>query len=325
MRNFSKLFLSTAVLAMSFSTPASAKLPDEVMTPYKAYRTAMTEGDRKKARENALKAWEAAEEHLGDHKTTGDLALNYANISPESGQKNGYKNYEKRAEAYKRAIELSSFYGDDAAVREVERRVFLADLELTVARRKSYKGRDSRSVGKINVLKDLEEAIAKHSLQGTTFDGDLNALYAQYYAENEQPEKSIEYANKSVSIFDNRTDDLFSKYEFMVRFFKGDSHSLLARRKKDDNQQILAALEYQYVMQNLEGQLEAEHPFINAAFKKWMKSRSELKTKGYCQTLSKPASVSAGPLRITRTKLSHWNVCRVECQTRHCAWAGPVM
>lgn len=279
MSKFSKLILSAAVIAMSLSSTAQAKLPEEVMTPYKAYRTALTDKDTKKAKEHALKAWKAAEKHLGDHKTTGDLALNYAAIAP-GNEKNPYKNYEERAKAYKRAIKLSHLHGEDGPQREVERRVALADLELTVTRRRNFKGKDSDRVGSLAALKSLEGAITKYDLTGSTFEGDMNALYAGYYSANDQPDKAIEYAKNAISIFEKRDDNLFSKYEYWVRFFKGDSHLALSQQRKDDNHKILGTLEYQHVMQNLEGSLDAEHPFIKRAFQKWMKSRSELEDKG---------------------------------------------
>lgn len=301
MKKISKLFLSLAIVTMSLSTSAQAKLPEEVMTPYKAYRTALAEKDKKKAKQYALEAWEAAEKLLGDHKTTGDLALNYAAIEPGK-EKNPYKNYEKRAKAYKRAVKLAHFYEEDAGRIEVERRVALAALEMSVSRHKEYRDKSSKTVGKILVLKDLEKAIEAHNMRGSTFDGDLNALYAQYYRENKQPEKALEYADKAITVFDSRTDGLFSRYEYLIRFFKGDSHADLATRKNDDNQQIMAALEYQHVMQNLEGQLKAEHPFINAAFQKWMSTRSALEDKGLLRDAEQAGLCECWPFENYKNK-----------------------
>ncbi len=301
MWKFSKLFLSAAILTMSISMSSEAKLPEEVKVPYKAYRAALAEKDKKSAKKYALEAWEAAEKHLGDHKTTGDLALNYASIMP-GNEKNPYKNYEKRAKAYKRAIKLAHFYGEDAGLREVERRVSLATLEMSVARHREYRNKSSKTVGKLYVLKELEKAIAAHNMQGSTFDGDLHALYAQYYRENKQPEKALEYSDKAIALFENRTDNFFSEYEYLIRFFKGDSHVDIATKQKDENQRIKGALEYQYVMQNLEGKLEAEHPFINAAFQKWMSSRAALEDKGLLRDAEQAGLCECWPFENYKNK-----------------------
>ncbi len=286
MTNIVKILFSVCLL-IAFVTPnASAKLPDEIMEPYKAYRAALKAKDKKKAKINALKAWEAAEKALGDHKTTGDLAYNYGSIGPDGSEKNPYKNYEKRAEAIERAIELSSYYdADDVAMTEVERRLALADLELTVTRhrRTPYRADPSTTIGRLKLIKKLEEAIDKHSLRGSTFDGDLNVLYARYYEVNGQPKKSIEYGQKAIDIYKSTTDNLFSKYAYFIHLFKGNSHYELANKSDDIDEKINAALEYQVVMQNLEGKIPADHVFVKTAFQSWMKTRSEIEEAGFLE------------------------------------------
>jgi len=103
-----QLFLSF-VLTLAISGIAHAKTPPEVLKPYKEYRAALKSGDKDKAFKSAKKAWETAEEMLGDHKTTGDLAANYADIAP-SNENYSIKDYRSRMKAHERSIALSQFY-----------------------------------------------------------------------------------------------------------------------------------------------------------------------------------------------------------------------
>lgn len=276
------------ILALSFvcGPHAVASVPDEIMTEYKAYATALDNKDNAAAKKHSFAAWQAAEEHLGDHRSTGDLALNYASIAPTGKEKNPYKNYEKRVKAYDRAIELSHFYGDEAGVTEVKRRIALADLEMTVNRYRessfgfSRANTKSKKSGKLNPIEKVERAIDEHGLRGTSYDGDLNVLYARYYQLNDKPHDAIEYGEKAIEIYDNRTDDNFSKYTFFIRLFKGNSHYDLGTKNDDIEEKIKAALEYQVVMQNLEDVLPAKHPFVKTAFSSWMKTRSDIEEDG---------------------------------------------
>lgn len=272
-----KKFLLACCVALSFSVSAFAKIPSEVMEPYKAYRVALETGDKAKAKKQAFAAWQAAEEHLGDHKTTGDLAYNYAQIQPTGKEKNQKKNYETRAKTYKRAIGLSSFYKDDAGVNELERRIKFVELELTVrkVRNQSLGSKVSQKnrVGSFAALDDLRKAIDAHGAQGTTYEADMEALHTLYYDANKNPKQAIKHADRALNLYETRTDDLFSPYAYFVRISKGNSHAQL-------EQKIPAALEYQEIMQNLEGTLPADHQLINVAFRKWMKARADLEDAG---------------------------------------------
>ncbi|PHR61455.1 MAG: hypothetical protein COA43_03675 [Robiginitomaculum sp.] len=275
-----KLLVLTGLLSFLLSPDTFAKLPDEVLTPYKAYRAALKEDDNIAAKENALKAWKAAEKHLGDHKTTGDLAINYANINPTGKEKNPYKNYVQREKAFHRGIKLSSFYKEESGVIEVERRIALADLDLTVARFKySRTGShisNRKKTGNLNTIDQVERAIKTHSLQGSTFDGDLQVLFTRYYQLNDNPKRAIEHAEKAIRVYESRTDDYFTKYAYLIYLYKGNSHYDLSVKTNDIDEKIKAALEFQIVMQNLQGLLPAKHPFVRSAFVSWMKIRSDI-------------------------------------------------
>ena len=107
-----KLVIST-IVALTLSGIAHAKTPPEVLKPYKEYRAALKSGDKDKAFKSAKKAWETAEEMLGDHKTTGDLASNFAVTTPKNTLNYSIKDYRSRMKAHERAIELTKFYDDE--------------------------------------------------------------------------------------------------------------------------------------------------------------------------------------------------------------------
>ena len=301
-----KTLVLIGVLSLLLSQSAFAKLPDEILSPYKAYRTALDKDDNITAKKNALKAWKAAEEHLGDHKTTGDLAINYANINPTGKEKNRYKNYEKRAKAFRRSIELSSFYGKDAGLIEVERRIALADLELTVTRyrnsRFGTKASGSKKFGKLDVITKVKKAIETYDLEGSTFDGDLQVLFARYYQLNDNPKKAIAYGEKAINIYKNSTDGYFTKHAYFIHIFKGNSHYDLGNKTDSIDEKIKAALEFQVVMQNLEGGLSAEHPFVKTAFNSWMKTRSDIEDAGMLEKAEEAGLCECWPYKDYKDK-----------------------
>ncbi len=240
------------IFALSVSGTAFAKTPPEVLKPYKQYKQALEKDDKKNAAKYALEAWEAAEEELGDHKLTGDLAYNYAIISSQ-----GKKVNLRRRRAFSRSIALASLYPDETAhLIEIERRVELAEMRLN-----------------IDEIKDLEKAIKKHNMVGSVFDAEKEALYARLHALNEDHSDSLRHAENAIRIFEATDSKIFSKYLYYARLFRGNSLSALDRK-------IDAALEYQGVMQNLEGDLPAEHHFIKRSFQKWMKTRSDIENAG---------------------------------------------
>lgn len=291
-----KAFLATAMtLIFSFGT-AFAQTPPDVLKPYKAYRVALEKDDNKAAKKHALKAWEKAEEILGDSRTTGDLALNYATIEPTLKEKNPYKNYKTRVKAFKRAIKLASFYEDDAEIRELERRLLFNELELTLYKR-------NRKLGEISSLNKTAKIIEDYGLKGSTFDADLHVLYARYYQINDKPEKAIDYSEKAIELYKNRTDGYFSKHEYFIRVFKGDSHHDLSKKQDSLDEKINAALEYQVVMQNLEGKLPSDHVFVRDAFSRWMRTRSEIEEAGALDTAEAAGLCQCWPFEDYKNKV----------------------
>jgi len=263
-----KLFLSLG-LALALSAFAQAKTPPEVLKPYKEYRAALKKGDKNKAFKEAKKAWEISEKLLGDHKTTGDLANNYAILTPE-GKNYSFKDYQSRMKAHKRSIKLSSFYGEEAADMELERHIKRIETGLTLVRIKNGKSKEG---GRTTYFSDMEKALDRLDRRGSTFEGDMEVLRVRYHDLAKSPEKGVEAAKRAENIYQNRSDGFSTHYPILLKLFKGNV-------LKDTEEPIQAALEYQDVMQNLEGKLPADHVFIDTAFKEWLSIRADFEEQG---------------------------------------------
>ena len=291
---FTTVFL-TIFLCLSSGLPAFDKIPPEVMEPYKAYAAAKEKGDKKATYENAKKAWETAEKMLGDHKTTGDLANNFAALRALG--KNPYKNYKLRRAARNRSIELAKYYPEDERpIVEIERRLKLAELGLSLSKRAVLGDRLVQG-GEGADFDEIASALKKYELEGSTFDGDLHVLKSRYYNLRKVHKKAIEYADRAVKIYETRTDSYTSVYPYVVRLYKGDSLKAM-------NKPILAALEYQSVMQNLEGQIPSDHPFVKNAFASWVRTRSSLEDEGRLEEAEKAGLCECWPFEDYKNKVT---------------------
>jgi len=258
--------LSFSCLA-GFQIAAHAKTPPEVMALYKDFKAAEAAGNLDKAATKSYEAWQEAEDLLGDHKTTGNLANNYAYAALHM---KGYKNYKKRDKAIKRSIELAKFNDEDADMRELVRRLFLVSHTISLGR---FDNQKLEPVENGKVFRDYEKALDKFNFRGTTFEADIESLRARYFERLDKPDKAIAHAKRALELYKTRTDNLTSQYFYFVRIYKGDIH--IARDEK-----IPAILEYQTVMRNLEGSLEADHPLIKSAFQRWLATRFEIEEAG---------------------------------------------
>jgi len=109
-----RFFISVAVLPLLLVNFAHAKTPPEVMKSYRAYDAAMKQNDFKSAIRHAKKAWQYAEDLMGEHALTGDLAYNYGYVEKNQGNK------EKSIKALERSIELASLKKEDATALNVK-------------------------------------------------------------------------------------------------------------------------------------------------------------------------------------------------------------
>ena len=80
-----------------------------------------------------------------------------------------------------------------------------------------------------------------------------------------------------------------------MHIYKGDIHN--ARDEK-----IPAVLEYQTVMQNLKGSLDANHPVIQTAFQKWLATRFEIEEAGLLEQAETAGLCECWPFENYKTK-----------------------
>lgn len=247
---------------MGFACSGLTQTPKEVLAPYKSYRAALAEKNNEEAAGFAFEAWQKAENLMGDTKTTGDLAANYAELRPRYiKNKPAWKHVMK---AHKRSIDLSSLYEENAEGVEVDRRAkYLmwllpnVGLEAPGARDKDYSA------------KRFTQRIEELGFKGSTFDAESVALSAQA-AMLEKDWKDVERDSlKAIDLFEVRTDRLPSIYEFTVPIY-------LARAYKEQDLPIDAALTYQNLMTKMEQRGGHDNPISSDAYGEWINLRDEV-------------------------------------------------
>jgi len=248
---------------------AFAKTPPEILKPYKEYRAALKSGDKNEAFNQARTAWQKAEIILGDSKLTGDLALNFS-VLPLDFPDNTVKNYNRQMKAHKRAIELAKYYEAEESDMTLERH--LKRLETTLAFSRIQLGKFTLG-GEYKYFKDMEMALEKFGYQGSTYEGDMEALKTHHFQLKGKYEKALKSAQRAEAIYAARTDGLVTHYPYLLNLYKGDT-------LRKSGKPIDALLSYQGLMQNLKGELSSDHPFVKRAFAEWVSVRSELEESG---------------------------------------------
>ena len=245
--------------AVTFSAlpEASAQTPSDVMIPYKAYRAALEAGDAKLASKNAYKAWQAAEDSLGDNKTTGDLAQNFADLGAHSGNKKQLK------KAYSRAIELSPLHKEDGVALRLEREVKYSE----------YLVKTNQRAGLTSRLKKAANYAEANGYGNSTFLGEIYTMLAQLNIDSARHENTEKYAEKALAIFEAADDGIESYHPYMARLYSGYG-------KEGQNELIPAVMEYQDVMTNVENKLPKDHPFVSRALGRWLNMRHRIVRDG---------------------------------------------
>ena len=266
-------FVSIISFIFVLSFAAQAKIPGEVLKPYKSYTAALESGDSEAATKYAKEAWDAAEQLMGDSKTTGDLAQNYADSL-------ALKFSEDQRKAYERSIELASFYSEDTQSVAMERQIKKTQTSL-------YGGRKSRGRHKKD-LSDSEKMIEQYGFQNSTYHAEVLFLKGRADYSRGNNATALKYIDQSIAMFEAADDGLFSVFQYLAKLDRGDI--LLAQNKKID-----AALQYQSVMQNVEGDVPADHPYVKRAFGDWMSLRFEFEEDGSLEEAEKAGLCECWP------------------------------
>ena len=247
-------------LALLMGSTAFAQSKSEVNALYKSYNTALKSGDAVAARKHAYEAWQMGETVFGDHKTTGDLAINYAKIKgPDDKENNAI-----RSEAFKRSIELSSKYGEEEAS--------FVYLERNLDFIKLLNGYSNKNRA-FQVAKKTIAYAEENNLTQSTFYGEALTTQAGYYASKGNNEKAGETAKKALEAFSNSNDGIKTFQPVLAYMYQGYGQEAGGDR-------VEAALSYQKVMEALDGYRPDEHPFAAKALGRWAYMRSVLAREG---------------------------------------------
>lgn len=284
MREF---LIAVAAMTLAFTPLAYAQTDPDVLKAYKEYSGLLKGEDKAATAKAALKAWELAEEKMGDSKTTGNLAINYGDAA--SLLRKGHK---KAGQAYERAIELSHLQPDDEqAIHVVELYYKLANFQ--IRRGDRTKARKTAKIG--------AEYALENGLETSTFLGELYTIIASTYVSGAKNREIAEFSEKALDVFENSDDGIVSAQPLLARLYSGYA--------KEGEKEILgAALEYQDVMENVEGILPRDHPFMMKALGRWSSMRERLsrdgrldeaEEKGLCQCwpYDKPRNEAIKPVK----------------------------
>ncbi|GJL95277.1 MAG: hypothetical protein DHS20C05_16820 [Hyphococcus sp.] len=112
----------------AFSSTAFAQDPT-YLAEYKLYSAALQDGDDTATARHARNAWQAAEQELGDHQTTGVLAFNY-------GQFALFTNTRDAGEALRRANQLRTLGISELPAATLQMMIAFVDFDLGGMKRK---------------------------------------------------------------------------------------------------------------------------------------------------------------------------------------------
>ncbi|WP_298917521.1 energy transducer TonB [uncultured Algimonas sp.] len=271
-------------LALCLASPSAAQLPDSVKTSYDAYVAAMKSGDADAVKTSARAAWQAAESTLGDHKSTGDLAFNYAAAQGKPIEKD-------QIEAVERSMELTDGYGADAPLTYLERGI--VHIQLLRHRDKIRRARHAA----IKLVDYADE----NGLSGSTFTGEALTLLAGMHASEGDGERAAEASERALTIFESATDGIRTVQHIHANLYRGYAH-------ESDEDHMSAALRYQTVMEKTDGFDPGTYPVVGTALGRWIHMRGALRDagrleeaeeKGLCQCwpYDKPRNENVLPIK----------------------------
>ena len=189
-----------------------AQIPDEVLKPYRKYNNAIKIKDYEQANKAAYTAWKTAEKVLGQHKTTGDLALNYAILAPRVVTR---KEHDLRDRAYLRSIELGQYHQGDVSEiildRHLERLIYFNNTSI-------IKGKNFSRANKYISFTEMEAALDQYLHRGTWYEAVMEAIRTSQLKTKKEYQVAIESGQKSLSIFDSldAKNDSLQKYQLIL-------------------------------------------------------------------------------------------------------------
>lgn len=304
-----KTSILTFALCLALGGTAAAQTPPEVLKAYKSYNSAMTENDFKSALKHGKAAWKAAEKHLGDNKTTGDLAFNYGFLAKRRGQ------FKDAVPALKRAVGLSRLAGENAPSIKLERTV-----ELVAA----YEGAGENDKLKQSADEALEFAKSAN-LENSVFAGEIlvhraknctrianraasrlkvKAVSSRLAANNSRDahtsriqKKCSRDARKASGIFAANPDMSRPKYVALAANQVG-----FAYEREDD--WMNAAMSYQTARNAVEDVYGRDNDFVMQAIGRWVHARAQLEFAGKLERAKAKGLCECWPYAANKHKVS---------------------
>ena len=265
------------VFCQNFSYAGS--IPDAVMKPYKASIAALRNKDMDGARKQAKEAWKQAETLLGDSKTTGDLAYNYARLAMGSRQ------LKEAVKPLERSADLAELAKTNGALSRLEREADLTTILLAVNERQKASRRIERA------LKLAEE----NGIDDTVFAGEimvqkarLIAGRANIKAKNSTQLLPHQTANNVRNRPSNRTQwrsakyaqaalDIFDKHPALARKeYRSIAYKLIGFSHERNKEWLEATLAYQKSMAINKSYLKREDRASITTIGRWTNTRMHL-------------------------------------------------
>ena len=233
------LFASALTVSPLVSAPAAAALPPEVKAAYQEYRRLLPRGKSMELGKAAFDAWQAAEDTLGDSKTTGDLAINYARHRMPAR----YGDYRSIEEAFERAIELAVLHDDNAADMEAQRWIDYAAFKTSQVdtRRQGTGNRTSAQRPGVRgrvTLRKAESRLRELGFANSTFMAEILTLKAERAHAMSRYDDAAESADQAIQLFKNAEIRIPSIYPLAALTLK-------ARSLRDSERPVDALLVYQ--------------------------------------------------------------------------------
>lgn len=271
-----KLFLSLG-LALALSGSAQAKTPPEVLKPYKAYKAALKKDNFQEASEQAYRAWQKAEEMIGDARVTGDLADNFARS--ENYPIDGKGSWKLQEQAYQRAIELSYFHGDLAGDVEIQRYLKFAEWKIDSVKFR-YEGATLNKIVRNPEFEKIESAIARHGKTGSTYSAELQAVRSQHALVKRNYAKAIEFADASIATFSAVKDNIPSPYKYLAKTYK-------AEALYQQDELVASAIAHQDLMKSIEKNFGVKTAVSAHSYSTWLDIKDTLEREGKMDEMRK--------------------------------------
>jgi len=214
-----KIILSVILcfVFLSLCNVIEAQTPAEILEPYKKYSSALQKGDYQNANKAAYSAWKTAEKILGENKTTGDLALNYALLSPTAVD---IKEYNSRSMAFLRAIELGKYHQEDTATTILDRHLeYLTYVNSTSI---IMRGKTTRANENID-FSEMENALDQLQLRGTWHEAVMEGIRTAYYKNQKDYESAIQHGEKARVLFMDLEENFKSKQRYQLLLDLGEA------------------------------------------------------------------------------------------------------